>query len=568
MTVLGTTSFRYTLTDSLGRTAEATVRVIIDDALGTPLPANDTAATNKNVGVVIPVKGNDSPATATVDRVSVTPVHGSAVLQPDQQILYTPTAGYVGTDQFKYMLKLGDAEAEGTVDITVNDTSVPGNRYVYIFRPTYSLPVDADVDIWNVPTTGGLVPQKGANNKALLIVAPDGGVTSTIEARDLLYGAVFLIGATLRPRGGASINAPSGTGFKGQDMLRIGFAAGIAVRPILFIANIDYDPRDADAGTPDRCWWGDFCRTGTNNNAANYAEWVNVYLQKIKAIPGNYGYTGPSNNQNPRSNFLYPQYGGLANCYASGVDVSWGYQIFMPRNGPTDECFPDGRLRLNKVRMEWLPANSAIYGGDGFSSTLQMVYDLKSGANAEQIAGQYYAADLTEVYAIRGSAPGSYLSDFEPRGTAGEPGWTPSVLSGNRLTFHNFKAASRALPCWTGFVDYQEPSTPMVNGAEIGHAEQGRYQSRAAVDFPIKRSPQEYGAPAGQDAVSLPGSNRQRGETRKSTSACASCAERCTCPRNIAISVCKPWMSSEGSAAAASSRLRNRSISNSINFFN
>lgn len=468
MTVVGTTSFKYTLTDSLGRTAQATVNVTIDDALTVPIAGDDSKETNKNTAVAINVKANDTPSSADVDRISVAPAHGSAAIQADDQILYTPTTDYVGADSFKYVLKNIGGEDEATVSITVKDTTPPSNRYGYTFKPAYSLPVDANVDIWNVPVAGGTVPQKGATNKALLIVAPDSGVTGTIVARDLLYGAVFLIGATLRPRAGTAIVAPSGTAFKGHDMLQINFAAGGGVRPILWVSNIDYDPRDTASTVPDRCWWGDFCRTGTVNNGANYAEWVDVYLQKIKVKPGSYGYTGPGSDNNPRANFLHPQYGGLANAYISETDVSWQYQCIMPKNGPTNECFPDGRLRLNKVRLEILPASTAIYGTTGWSTTIQIINVTKTLTDADLTAGSYYACDLVGVYAIRNGAPGDYKNDFEPRGPPAGSTVPASTLVGNRLTLHRYKAAARALPVWTGFVDYTEPTTPVVVASEIG----------------------------------------------------------------------------------------------------
>ena len=99
------------------------VRSAVGDAVTTP---EDTA-------VVIPVLANDTDGDG--DTLSVTgvgtPAHGSAVINPDKTITYTPAANYHGPDSFTYTIGDGRAGiATATVDVTVtavNDGPVAVN---------------------------------------------------------------------------------------------------------------------------------------------------------------------------------------------------------------------------------------------------------------------------------------------------------------------------------------------------------------------------------------------------------------------------------------------------------
>jgi len=87
-----------------------------------PVAANDTANTTDGVAVTVNVLANDSdPDGDTLSVSSVTtPGHGSAAINPDKTVTYSPTAGYVGPDSFGY--RIGDGHggiASATVAVAV-----------------------------------------------------------------------------------------------------------------------------------------------------------------------------------------------------------------------------------------------------------------------------------------------------------------------------------------------------------------------------------------------------------------------------------------------------------------
>jgi hypothetical protein len=65
-------------------------------------------------------------------NVSVTsvgsPLHGTAVLNADYSVTYTPTGGYSGPDQFTYTIAAPTGTAIGTVNVNVLPTDGSGDR--------------------------------------------------------------------------------------------------------------------------------------------------------------------------------------------------------------------------------------------------------------------------------------------------------------------------------------------------------------------------------------------------------------------------------------------------------
>jgi regulation of enolase protein 1 (concanavalin A-like superfamily) len=91
-----------------------------------PVAVNDSAATNEGTAVNIPVLANDSDADSgpkALSLVSVgTPARGSAVVTATG-ILYTPQAGFFGSDQFQYSISDGAASSTASVSVGVNSTA-------------------------------------------------------------------------------------------------------------------------------------------------------------------------------------------------------------------------------------------------------------------------------------------------------------------------------------------------------------------------------------------------------------------------------------------------------------
>ena len=115
-------SFTYTVTDG-GATASATVTVTVTAVNDPPVAARDSAETDEDTAVTIPVLANDSDAEGnplTVSSVS-DPAHGTAVIVPGAQtVTYTPDADYHGRDTFTYTVSDGrGATVTGTVLVWV-----------------------------------------------------------------------------------------------------------------------------------------------------------------------------------------------------------------------------------------------------------------------------------------------------------------------------------------------------------------------------------------------------------------------------------------------------------------
>ena len=127
----GPDSFSYTVIDGSGVSDMATVSVTVSAAPNTPPVAEDDGETTlEDTPVTITVLSNDMDADG--DPLAVTigtdPSNGSAVVNVDGTITYTPNANYNGLDSFTYMVDDGNGGTDtATVSITVeavNDAPV------------------------------------------------------------------------------------------------------------------------------------------------------------------------------------------------------------------------------------------------------------------------------------------------------------------------------------------------------------------------------------------------------------------------------------------------------------
>src|SRR5262249_5742166 len=120
----GTDTFTYTVLDGNGQTASANVVVTVvgsNDALGV---RDDSVVVPANSGPnPIDVLGNDTGSGAHVTAV-VQGTHGTAAILPfGSGVTYQPIAGFVGTDQFTYVVTFANgvtANAEVTVTVVAN----------------------------------------------------------------------------------------------------------------------------------------------------------------------------------------------------------------------------------------------------------------------------------------------------------------------------------------------------------------------------------------------------------------------------------------------------------------
>jgi ELWxxDGT repeat protein len=96
-----------------------------------PVAVNDTASSANDAAVTIDVIANDTDSGGTIDPTSVQiasqPVHGVVSTTATGSVVYTPTAGYSGSDSFTYTVKddQGAVSNAATVTITVTAAAPP-----------------------------------------------------------------------------------------------------------------------------------------------------------------------------------------------------------------------------------------------------------------------------------------------------------------------------------------------------------------------------------------------------------------------------------------------------------
>jgi len=425
---VGRESFAFTVGDRGGgkrSTALATVTV----AAPTLQAVDDVASTGADQAVVIDVLGNDVGGNLVLEAVG-DPAHGSAAVNDDgRSVTYRPAPGFVGSDGFTYRVGNGAGESTGSVSVTVTDGAAD-LPYAYVHKPAADslLPTsDADVVVWNVPAAGGTCPFVGNPGQVLLMVAPSAPIRGTVSATNLQFKAVFLIGASFRPQGITSLLTPTGHWVRGGDVLRIGFAAGMPVRPVLFLANIDYDARNATEANV----FGDFLQAGTARPAAtegdpdgsaNRDRWVDLYLQKIRVTHGSYSFAAAEGGGGGGvlSAFFRPRVGGVGDVHGGQLDLRWHGPAFLFQGypAPRDTVRPNARLLLNRVALRTLPATAAT--GEVLPALAALHLTGEAGSSEAAIAqigrGNYQAAFLHEVHLQRyADADEGSLAPISPR---------------------------------------------------------------------------------------------------------------------------------------------------------
>ena len=92
-----------------------------------PIAAADQVETPRNTPVTINVLANDTPNGATTPTVVVAPLNGTAVVNPDGTIEYTPNTGFKGVDTLVYELCNAGGCATATVSIEVTHKLIAYN---------------------------------------------------------------------------------------------------------------------------------------------------------------------------------------------------------------------------------------------------------------------------------------------------------------------------------------------------------------------------------------------------------------------------------------------------------
>ena len=136
---VGTTTLTCTARDAAGNNADPKSFTITVSNNRAPLAVADTASTFSGTPVTVTVLTNDSDSdgdTLAVTGTSGGPANGSAVVNGDGTITYTPNLGFAGTDTFTYAIsdgKGGTASAAVTITVTKRNATVTagGGTKVY-----------------------------------------------------------------------------------------------------------------------------------------------------------------------------------------------------------------------------------------------------------------------------------------------------------------------------------------------------------------------------------------------------------------------------------------------------
>ena len=218
-----TPSYEVTVTasDGKGGTDSITVTINVSNVNEAPTAVNDTATTDEDQSVRIDVLANDTdPDTERAAlRVSVgrQPLNGTASVERDRTITYTPNANFAGENSFTYSVSDGSLSDAGSVTVTVeavNDApafaAVPAERSVSenaeaddnVGAPVTATDIDnamltyslsgADSDSFNIDSNGQIAVATGVTfdiatqeTYVVTVTADDGSgeanATATVE---------------------------------------------------------------------------------------------------------------------------------------------------------------------------------------------------------------------------------------------------------------------------------------------------------------------------------------------------------------------------------------------------
>ncbi len=105
----GIDSFKYSIKDDVGGNDHGFVYIFVKPVNDLPLAVNDPAATKEDSAITIAVLNNDSDVdndTLTVTSVT-TPQNGTAIINNDNTVTYTPKLNFSGNDAFIYKVSDG-----------------------------------------------------------------------------------------------------------------------------------------------------------------------------------------------------------------------------------------------------------------------------------------------------------------------------------------------------------------------------------------------------------------------------------------------------------------------------
>ncbi|CAA6692983.1 MULTISPECIES: Ig-like domain-containing protein [unclassified Lentimonas] len=214
-TSLGTEIFNYEITDGTDQRREATITIVVVDALPTqPNALDDNFHVEKNAPAVsLDVLLNDIPLPDaawqwSIDAVTTPSQGGVAVNDAGTAITYTPAEGFYGVDSFDYTISDSFGETStATVTVAVGNQLTEADVYVVLENSTANdfpvlvnddilarFPADYTIDAVSVPDQGGAVVIDGDGPNNQLLYAP---LADFVGVETFTYTVIDDTGATL-----------------------------------------------------------------------------------------------------------------------------------------------------------------------------------------------------------------------------------------------------------------------------------------------------------------------------------------------------------------------------------
>ncbi|MXZ74354.1 MAG: tandem-95 repeat protein, partial [Gemmatimonadetes bacterium] len=179
----GTDRFTYAAEDGNGAATEAAVEVTVLPVNDAPEAAADTASTDEDEAVEVPVLANDTDVDGDTLRVSsvTKPANGTAAVAADGSgVRYMPDENWHGTDTFTYVADDGNG---GTSEAAVEVTVVPVNDVPVANDDAATTNEDEPV---TVPVLANDTDADGDGLKVSAVTAPSNG-TAAIAAGGVRY---------------------------------------------------------------------------------------------------------------------------------------------------------------------------------------------------------------------------------------------------------------------------------------------------------------------------------------------------------------------------------------------
>ena len=185
----GTDSFTYTIIDDGGLTATATVTVTVVKAASAnnaPIALDDNASTTANNSVTINVLGNDfdydEGDLAVLKSHATTSKKGGTIATVNGQLVYTPAAGFTGTDTFTYVIEDNyGLTSTATVTVLVSAGGVVCNTDCTVAH------IDDDLTSKNTAVTIDVLANDSGTGLSIVEVSQGASGHVTISGNKVVY---------------------------------------------------------------------------------------------------------------------------------------------------------------------------------------------------------------------------------------------------------------------------------------------------------------------------------------------------------------------------------------------